>query len=201
MSRIAKQIREKIRPRSEQIIGIATQLADDVAALSPIASALPDDSTEIVDGQTSPLPFLNSDFHAYLDLANTLLAGYSSIEATVEAVKVRPLASILNRYSPPDDPVTDAESALKNRIRPMAAHLQRLRYQFEQDEAILLDGSLLGGMADATEIDEERGDDVPPITAGQAKAIVNWGASLTSDTVITTARARAVNAASMEGLY
>ncbi len=201
MTRIAKQVREKIRPRSEQILGIKTQLEDDVAALAPIALALPNDATEIVDGQTSPLPFLNSDFHAYLDLANTLLAGYASIEATVEAVKVRPLASILNKYSPHDDPVTDAVSALKNRIRPMAAHLQRLRYQFEQDEAILLDSALLGGMADATEIDEERGDDVPPITAGQAKAIVNWGAGLTSDVVITVARARAVNAASMEGLY
>jgi hypothetical protein len=201
MTRISKQIREKIRPRSEQILGIATQLADDVAALSSIASTLPNDSTEIVDGQTSPLPFLNSDFHSYLDLANTLLAAYSSIESVVESVKVRPLASVLSRYSPPDEPVTDAESALRNRIRPMSRHLQRLRYQFEQDVAILLDGSLLGGMADATEIDEERGDDVPAITVGQAKAIVNWGAGLTSDVVITTARARAVNAASMEGLY
>lgn len=201
MSRIAKQIREKIRPRSEQIIGIATQLADDVDSLSSIASTLPNDSTEIVDGQTSPLPFLNSDFHAYLDLANTLLAGYSLIESTVGEVKVRPLASILNRYSPPEAPVTDAVSALRNRIRPMAAHLQKIRYQFSQDAAILLDESLLGGMDDATEIDEERGDDVPPITAGQAKAIVNWGAGLTSDAVITTARARACNAASMEGLY
>jgi hypothetical protein len=201
MTRISKQIREKIRPRSEQIIGIATQLADDVAALSPIASTLPNDSTEIVDGQTSPLPFLNSDFHAYLDLANTLLTAFTSIEATVEAVKVRPLASILNAYSPHDEPVTDAVSALKNRIRPMAKHFQRLRYQFEQDVAILLDTSLLGGMADGDEIDEERGDDVPAITVSQAKAIVNWGAGLTSDTVITTERARAVNAASMEGLY
>jgi hypothetical protein len=83
----------------------------------------------------------------------------------------------------------------------MAAHLQKLRYQFEQDVAILLDMSLLGGMDDATEIDEERGDDVPAITVAQAKAIVNWGAGLTSDVVITTARARAVNAASTEGLY
>ncbi len=201
MTRIAKQIREKIRPRSEQILGIATQLADDVDSLSSIASTLPDDSTEIVDGQTSPLPFLNSDFHAYLDLANTLLAAFASIEATVEAVKVRPIASIINRYSPHDGPVTDAESALRNRIRPMAAHLQKLRYQFEQDEAILLDMSLLGGMDDATEIDEERGDDVPAITVAQAKAIVNWGAGLTSDVVITTARAHAVNAASIGSLY
>jgi hypothetical protein len=199
MARIAKQIREKIRPRAEQIIGVGVQLADDFRVLSEVAATLPNNSTEIDDGQNGPLPFLNSDFHAYLDLVDTLLIAFASIEPTAKKIQVRPLASIINKYNPHDEPVTDAASALQNRIRPMSAHLQRLRYQFEQD-TILLDATLLGGMDTAAEIDEERGDDVKPILVSDALAIVNWGAGLTS-TVITPARSRAVNAASLVGLF
>lgn len=196
-SRLAKQVRERIRPRAEQILGMRTQLLDDIEVITPFLPS--DDAIVIDDGQPGPLDFRNSDFNRYVELVSGLQLLYTGISEVIDKLKVRALGNIVRPYTPSDAIVSDAASALRYRIRAMAPHIQKIRYQFEQDVAIV--GEQIVGLTLTDIIDEERTDGVEPVTVGDVSALIGWAGQIIDPSVITTERARAVNAASLQPVF
>lgn len=194
---LARQVRERVRPRCEVFAGLAVLAADDLRALQ----AIPIPAGTMDDGSTAPIPFAPRHWTAYIELLGTLSAAYTAVKTTLDAAVVRPIDLIVaglsqSRESALTDPAT---KALVERIRPRATVIRSLRYR-ANDDVRILSAVMDASWDDADPIDEERNDGVAPITVGLVRTLIALETSLIGASVNTESVAQAIDAACDEPL-
>lgn len=172
---------QRIRVRSEFVLGLTAQLRDDLTAMN----RLPDPNPEMVIDSSFLFPFDGVDWLTLKGLFSQIIAltEVPEVEAILKQAQVRPLDYILrtmpDRFYSFDYQGNDPYVLIfYSRIRPRAMSIRSLRYTLNDDKRVI--GRVLSlpeivGLNDTEEINEYRSD-VPPLTVGIVRgfyAVVN----------------------------
>jgi hypothetical protein len=202
--RLVRWVSAQGRPLCERLLGMGTLLQDDVADLTALAGAVPDDATPLDVPQTTYLTLTGADVHAYVGLVADLLAagGDPALESAIYAGRVRPLGSILSGMDSAGAGGTGGgggggglvERVVRERVRPRARQLKGLRLGALHDATRMLPELLDADWADAEEIDDGR-EGITPMTVGHVRGLLAFATAAVGGAINTAARARAVDAA------
>lgn len=194
---VSRHIAERVRSRAELLCGLDVILADDIAALTPLAAGLSDD-TVIDDGIEAPLPFTGKRFKDFLVLIQSLwTAGQNAtVKAATAQAKVRSIGVIVSGLTVAastewTDPVA---AALNGRIRPRAALLRAMRYTINDDVRYLTQ-LVDAAWSDDDTLDEARTDYVSPLTVGVVRVVLAFEQAILASDALSEPSALTVEAA------